>query len=80
MSGSPLRTASSLPSGVVVEGSAWRGFSLKEVQTVPAAIRPTTTFVLVDVETGLPLTRAAGVNGALSSLAGPLVGPGEGGG
>jgi hypothetical protein len=80
MSGSPLRTAPSLPSGVVVEGSAWRGFSLKEVQTVPAAIRPTTTFVLVDVETGLPLTRAAGVNGALSSLAGPLVGPGEGGG
>jgi hypothetical protein len=80
MSGSPLRTAPPLPSGVVVEGPAWRGFSLEEVQTVPAAIRPATTFVLVDVETGLPLTRAAGINGSLSSLAGPLVGPREGGG
>ncbi|MEX2420174.1 MAG: DUF6777 domain-containing protein [Acidimicrobiia bacterium] len=80
MSGSPLRTAPPLPSGVVVEGPAWRGFSLEEVQTVPAAIRPATTFVLVDVETGLPLTRAAGINGSLSSLAGPIVGPREGGG
>jgi hypothetical protein len=80
MSGSPLRTAPPLPSGVVAEGTDWRGFSLEEVQTMPAAIRPASTFVLVDVETGLPLTRAAGVNGSLSSLAGPLVGPQEGGG
>jgi hypothetical protein len=78
MSGSPLRSAPPLPSGVVVEGEGWRGFSLERVQTVPAAIRPASTFTLIDVETGLPLVRAAGVNGALTSLAGPLVSLGEG--
>jgi len=78
ISGSPLRTAPPLPSGVILEGAEWRGFSLTQVQTVPAAIRPATSFLLMDVETGLPLGRLAGINGSLSSLAGPLVGPGEG--
>lgn len=72
VSGSPLRTAAPIPSGVVVEGAVWDGFSLSQLQTLPAALQPTGQFVLVDVETGLALHRASGINGSLARLAGPL--------
>ena len=78
VSGSPLRTAAPIPAGVVVEGAPWDSFSLAQVQTVPASVRATSQFVLVDVRTGLALHRAPGITGALTRLAGPLYPPASG--
>ena len=72
LSGSPLRTVSPIPSGVSVEGTPWSGFSLEQVQLLPAALHPTNQFVLVDVHTGLAIHRAPGITGTLTRLAGPL--------
>ncbi len=78
ISGSPLRPPSPIPSGVVVEGAAWPGFSLEKAQALPAAVRATDEFVLVDIVTGAALHRSTGVTGALTRLAGPLYPPASG--
>ena len=78
VSGSPLRTAAPIPSGVAVEGTPWSGFSLERVQTIPAAARATSQFVLVDLDTGFALHRASGATGTLARLAGPLYPPASG--
>jgi len=72
LSGSPLRTVSPIPSGVSVEGTPWSGFSLEQVQLLPAALHPTNQFVLVDVHTGLAIHRAPGITGTLTGLGDPL--------
>lgn len=78
MSGAPLRAAQRLPDGVRVDGDAWPGFSLDAVRRVPAGVRDVSTFVLVDVATGLPVRRVAGIDGMLTRLAGPVVTVGTG--
>ncbi|OFW65894.1 MAG: hypothetical protein A2Z12_07880 [Actinobacteria bacterium RBG_16_68_21] len=78
LSGSPLRAAPPIPPGVTVEGAPWAGFSLELAETLPAASRATSRFVLMDLVTGQAVHRAPGVTGALTRLAGPLFPPASG--
>jgi hypothetical protein len=72
LSGSPLRRPQALPDRVEVRGAIWTGFSLEGVVDVPAAQRATSRFLLVDIRSGVPLTREAGASGAPAELAGPI--------
>lgn len=78
MSGAPLRAPQRLPNEVRVDGTPWEGFSLDAVRRVPAGVRDVDTFVLIDVATGLPVRRTAGIDGMLARLAGPVVIPDTG--
>lgn len=73
LSGSPLRRPQPLPEPVEVRGATWTGFAIDAVIDVPPAPNSTTRFVLVDIRTGAPLLRTAGVEGSSQILAGPVV-------
>lgn len=75
MSGSPLRMPQPLPDDVRVDGPVWSAFSLDSVRRVPAGVRNISTFVLVDVDTGFPVRKGAGIDGLLARLAGPVAVP-----
>ncbi|MEK7252649.1 MAG: DUF6777 domain-containing protein [Actinomycetota bacterium] len=75
MSGSPLRAPQALPEQVQVDGTPWPGFSLDVIRRIPAGDRMVDDFILVDVRTGLPVHRPAGVDGVLADLAGPIAQP-----
>ena len=74
LSGSPLRSPLVLPARPIFEGSQWDGFQGSAAASVTPATRPVDEFVLVDIRSGKPITRSAGFEGALASLAGPVVG------
>ena len=78
MSGSPLRVPQSLPDDVQVDGTPWPGFSLDLIRRIPAGDRVVRNFVLVDVHTGRPVRKPAGIDGILARLAGPIVTPAPG--
>jgi hypothetical protein len=72
LSGSPLRIPQDLPATPDFQGDAWKGFTRSSTVEIVAATGDVSEFVLVDVQTGVPIRRAAGINGQLASLAGPL--------
>lgn len=72
ISGNPLRTAPPIPDEPTVFGHPWTGFSPGAVDLISAGSGTVGQFVLVDVTTGLPIVREAGINGSSSSLAGPI--------
>jgi len=78
MSGAPLRAPQSLPEDVELRGEPWPGFSLDVIRRVPAGDRVVTSFVLIDVRTGNPVVRPAGIEGILARLAGPIATPASG--
>jgi hypothetical protein len=78
MSGAPLRTPQSLPADVEIQGEPWPGFSLDVIRRIPAGDRVVTSFVLIDVRTGHAVLKAAGIDGILARLAGPIATPASG--
>ncbi len=72
LSGSPLRAPQTLPATPDFQGDAWKGFTRASTVEIVAATGDVTEFVLIDVQTGIPIRRTAGINGQLASLAGPL--------
>ncbi len=75
MSGSPLRAPQALPEEVEIDGTPWPGFSLDVIRRIPAGDHVVSDFILVDVRTGLPVRRPAGIDGVLDELAGPIAQP-----
>ncbi|MDX1690754.1 MAG: DUF6777 domain-containing protein [Acidimicrobiia bacterium] len=74
LSGSPLRSPRELPNRPIFQGRPWDGFLGADAVAVTASSRAVEEFVLVDILAGEPITRGAGIEGALASLAGPVVG------
>lgn len=77
LSGGPLRAPQSLPATPDFRGEAWKGFTRASTVEIVAASGDVSEFVLIDVQTGVPLRRSPGINGQLASLAGPLYEVGE---
>jgi hypothetical protein len=75
LSGSPLRPPQALPATPDFRGDGWKGFTRASTVEIAAASGDISEFVLIDVGTGEPIRRPAGINGQLASLAGPLFEP-----
>lgn len=74
ISGNPLRSAPTIPPEPTLIGEAWTGFSPQAVDLIASGSGAISQFVLVDLDTGLPIVREAGINGSSAVLAGPVYG------